>query len=318
VTDVRATLPTGFDGVDALLRRGGLLPGNFVLLAGRTGTRKTTIALNMMVHLAGLGVPCGFVGLDEAPWTYTLKGLSVLTGRSQDDIERTWSEAEGHEVQARWRAFAKGRVHLFAGRRPGPEHLDAAMAMADMAGEASRPAVLFVDYLSLLSRAGDFGYGENTRVPRLAEEMQVWSTERGVTVVMLHQLGRNDEHGGTNNRNAGHIPVSLAQLKYGGEEQADIVLGTYRPSMHPIANMSFDVAKEVLGQAFDEDEYYELRGMAKRYERSTFLQLLKNRPGTHREERGVELLSPDESLRMTEKEAEEPSAEREASRSARP
>jgi len=246
------------------------------------------------------------VGLDEAPWLYVLKSMSVRLGLGQEHLEEAWDEDEGRAYREDWQAFARRRFHLFSGRRPGPEHLDAALSMAEMAGDESRPSLIVVDYLSLLSRSGDFAYGENSRVPRLAEELQVWSTDRGITVVMLHQLSRNDEHGGGNSRNQGHIPVTLSQLKYGGEEAADIVLGTYRPALNPIAGMSMEVAKEVLGERFDEDEYYETRAMAKKYERSTFVQLLKNRPGTMTETRGVELLSPDDSLRMVEREAEEP------------
>jgi hypothetical protein len=76
--------------------------------------------------------------------------------------------------------------------------------------------------------------------------------------------------------------------------------------MDPLALMPMDMAKMVLGDRFDEEEYYQRRRIAKKYERSTFLQLLKNRTGTEREERGVELVSETDSLRIVEKYAEEP------------
>jgi hypothetical protein len=85
-----------------------------------------------------------------------------------------------------------------------------------------------------------------------------------------------------------------------------MVLATYRPAKNPVGNMSFPMAQQVLGDRFDEDAYWELRALVKKYERSTFLQLLKNRPGVHQEEHGVELLSPDDTLRVHEKEAAEP------------
>ena len=305
VTDDRRAIPTGFDGVDSLLRRGGLLPGNFVLLGGRTGTRKSTIMVNMMVSMAQANIPVGLVGLDEAPWTYVVKLMSGWSGKSQDEIEEQWETDEGKEFRREYKAWAANQVHIFGGRRPGIEHLDAAMELASM-GSSNAPEVLFVDYLAQMSRSGPYAYGDNSRLPRLVEDMQIWSTENGVVVVTLHQLSRNDEFGGTNNRNAGHLPVTLTQLKYGGEEQSDIVLGTYRPAMNPMALMPMSIAKEVLGDRFDEDLYWEAKALAKKYENSTFLQLLKNRPGTHREERGIELVSPNESMWMLEKEASEP------------
>lgn len=303
VHDTRRSIPTGFAGIDSLLRRGGLLPGNLVLLGGRTGTRKTTVVANMMVSMAQAGISVGLVGLDEQPWQYVIKLMSVVTGHSPGHIETVWDDVEGRELRQQWKSLSQGKVHVFGGKRPGPDHLTSAMDMASLGGDA--PAVLFIDYLKLMTRKGAFQYGDNSRIPQLVEELQVWSTASNVAVVALHQLSRNDEHGGQNSRSNGHIPMTLTQLMYGGEDSADIVLGTYRPAMDPLALMAFDIAKMVLGDRFDEDDYHARKGNAKKYEHSTFLQLLKNRPGSDREERGVELLSPDRSLRMVEKEARE-------------
>jgi hypothetical protein len=304
--DTRPSVPTGFESIDSLLRRGGLLPGTFALLGGRTGTRKSTIVANMAMSMAQAGIPVGMVGLDQPPWQYIVALLSVMTGRSMDYIEQMWDEPEGKELRRDYQHMTTDRIHFFTGRRPGLDHIEAQMEMAAM-GQGEAPAVVFIDYLNLMTRAKEYGWKENERIPRLAEDMALWTTETGTTIVALHQLSRNDEYGGTNNRNAGHLPLTLAQLKYGGEEPADIVLGTYRPTMDPLGAMQYDIAKLTLGDRFDEDEYWERRAIVRKYENSTFLQLLKNRPGTHREERGVELLSPyGDSLRMEEKEATEP------------
>lgn len=304
VHDTTPTMPTGFDGIDQLLRRGGLMPGNFAVLGGRTGTRKTTVMLNMAVSLAKADIPVGVLGLDESPWMYVVKLMSAWSGKTQDRIEQVWDDDEGKQLQRDWRNFAHGRLHFFSGQRPTVDQLSGNVEMTNM-GTSRPPKVLFIDYMALMARKG-YGFTENARIPELTEDLQVWSSEYGIVLVVLHQLSRNDEHGGGNSRNAGHIPVTLAQLKYGGEEQADIVLGTYRPSMNPLALMSYGVAKEVLGDRFDEEVFWEARAIAQKYARSTFLQLLKNRPGTHREERGVELLSEDESLSLVEKQADEP------------
>lgn len=314
VHDERKSIPTGFAGIDSLLRRGGLQPGNLVLLGGRTGTRKTTVITNMVVSMAQANIPVGLVGLDEQPWQYVEKLMSAWSGWSLDRIEERWDEDDGQALRKGWRTLARGLVHVFGGKRPAPEHLASALDLAAIGakGAEARPVVIFIDYLKLMTRKGQFSYGDNSRIPQLVEEIQLWSTENQVAVVALHQLSRNDEHGGQNSRSNGHIPMTLTQLMYGGEDSADIVLGTYRPSLDPLALMAMDIAKMVLGDRFDEDEYYVRRGNAKKYEHSTFLQLLKNRPGTEREERGIELLSPDRSMRMEEKLAPEPEYEEES------
>jgi len=308
VHDTRKSVPTGFAGIDSLLRRGGLQPGNLVLLGGRTGTRKTTLVANMVVSMAQANIPVGLIGLDEQPWQYVEKLMSAWSGWPLDRIEEKWDDDEGQRLRQEWKALASDRVHVYGGKRPAPEHLGQALELATISkgGLGAQPKVLFIDYLKLLSRRGSYGFGDNSRIPQLVEELQVWSTENTTAVVALHQLSRNDEHGGVNNRSNGHIPVTLTQLMYGGEDSADIVLGVYRPAMDPMANMALDMAKMVLGDRFDEEDYYARRGNAKRYEHSTFLQLLKNRPGIEREERGVELLSPDRSMKLEERLAPEP------------
>lgn len=313
VHDIRKSIPTGFAGIDSLLRRGGLLPGNLVLLGGRTGTRKTTVVCNMVVSLAQAGIPVALVGLDEQPWQYVVKLMSAWSGRTQGELERAWDEDDGKSLRKEWRALASGVVHVFGGKRPAPEHLTAALDLAVIGanGAEARPAVVFIDYLKLMTRKGQFGYGDNSRIPQLVEELQLWSTENQVAVVALHQLSRNDEHGGQNSRSNGHIPMTLTQLMYGGEDSADVVLGCHRPALNPVAMMAFDIAKQVLGDRFDEDDYWEARAVAKKYEHSTFLQVLKNRPGEETEERGIELLSPDRSMRLEEKLASEPAYEEE-------
>jgi hypothetical protein len=305
VHDDRPSIPTGVGGIDSLLRRGGLLPGSFTLLGGRTGTRKTTVVLNILVSMAQANIPVGFVGLDEPPWMYVNKLMSLWAGVTQDRLEEVWDERLGRQIQQEYRDWAKGKLHVFSGRRPSLDHLEGSIEMAAM-GDSSAPALVVIDYLALMTRDKKYGWSENDRIPRVAEDLAIWSTETGIAVIALHQLGRNDEFGSTNNRNAGHLPVTVAQLKYGGEEPADMVLATYRPAKNPVGNMSFPMAQQVLGDRFDEDAYWELRALVKKYERSTFLQLLKNRPGVHQEEHGVELLSPDDTLRVHEKEATEP------------
>lgn len=301
IHDARPSVPTGFMSLDVLLRRGGLLPGNFVLLGGRTGTRKSTIAANMMVSMAQANIPVGLVGLDEAPWQYAVDMMSVVTRRSRDWVEQVWDEDEGRTLQRDWKTEYRDSIFLFGGKRPGIDQLNSMMEMASM-GDREAPAVIVIDYLKLMARGDDLGWNDGQRLPRLAEELAIWTTETGVVAIVLHQLSRNDEYGNANNRNAGHVPMTLTQLMYGGEDSADIVLGTYRPAMDPIGVMSVDAAKMALGKDFNAEDFYERKALVRRYWDSTFLQLLKNRPGTRREERGVELLSRyADSLAMEEK-----------------
>jgi hypothetical protein len=134
------------------------------------------------------------------------------------------------------------------------------------------------------------------RVPRLMESLQQWTSENKLVTFVLHHVGRTDE--GVNARYHGDTPMSLEGLKYGGEETADVVLGTYRPALDPIGHMDFESARAIKGDKFEMHHWQRHVERVERYHNSTFLQLLKNRPGTKTDEFGIEMLHVGESMRM--------------------
>ena len=100
--------------------------------------------------------------------------------------------------------------------------------------------------------------------------------------------------------------MQLESLRSGGEEAADIVLGTYRPALCPLGNMSYSEAEADLGKDFDEDRWQAAQDRVRRFEHSTLLQLLKNRPsqkGLHL--RGTELFAPGASMFQRERTPED-------------
>src|SRR6266545_2717663 len=76
-TDTRPAVGTGWPGIDSLLHRGGLSPGHLAVIAGRTHTRKTTVALNIVTNLLRADVPVGLVALDEPVASYVGKLASA-------------------------------------------------------------------------------------------------------------------------------------------------------------------------------------------------------------------------------------------------
>lgn len=292
--DTRPRVATGFPSIDLLLHRGGMAPGTFALLGGRTRTRKTSVMLNMMARMAAKGVTVGLISLDESLENYAVKLASVITGQRADWLEENWGTKEGWPYVRQWKEAARD-IGMTRGYRPSVDLLD--QWLEECHTVPPRPQVVFIDYAQLLHRDQFHGQDVN-RIPRLMEELQVWTSRNELVTVAVHQVGRDDGHGG---KYHGHTPLSLEGLKYGGEEYADIVLGTYRPALDPLGNMRPDMAELMLGDKFDEEKYDEARGRVQRYERSTYLQLLKNRPGVDVDIEGVELLSPDESMQMKER-----------------
>lgn len=287
-TDTRPRISSGFPGMDELLNRGGFAPGELVILGGRTHTRKSTVMLNMAAKLLQQGTPVGFLGLDEPTPSYVAKLASVFTRLPHDHLESNWHDAS---VQARLDEDYWPHVKHFSvteGYRPSFDQMTAWLEMADI-DTGARPRVVFVDYVSLLARDKYTGQ-DVTRIPRLFEDLQVWTSEQDVVTIALHQVGRGD------NRYHGDTPMRLEFLKYGGEEYADVVLGTYRPALNVLGNLDRMSAELEMGDDFDEDKWTDACARVARYGDSTFLQLLKNRPGVHLLQEGIELLSPTDAI----------------------
>ena len=298
IKDPRPPLTTPFPSLNAYLHRGGLLPGNLVILGGRKGTRKTTVALNLIVHLLREDVPVGFVTLDESLAMYTSKLMSAMSRYPSEKLEENWDSSVVRGIRADYAELAANLV-MTRGVRPTIQQLQAWLDMCDMEhGEARRPRVVVIDYASLLVHYR--GRQEHVRVTDLMEELQVWTHDNELVTVVLHQAGRQDE--GLSKRYHGDTPMTAEALMYAGESQADIILGTYRPALNQLGNMSLEMAQLIQGDSFDEAKWAEARERVHKYRKSTFLQLLKNRPSTKGEcFEGIELYSPDDSQYMCER-----------------
>lgn len=294
--DDRPVSRTGFPDLDKLFHRGGLHPGTLVVLGGRMHTRKTTFAMNWMWNLVVSGVPVGFVTLDESLPQYVAKMMSVQSQLPQEWLEENWATGKVEKLRARYLKEA-ALLTMTKGYRPNTQQLTQWLEMGtNDGGFIEQPRVVFVDYVSLLVHYR--GKSETSRVQVLMEDLQVWTKENDIIVVALHQAGRMDE--GVSKRYHGDTPMTAEALMHGGEQQADIVLATYRPALNQLGNMSMDQAEMILGDNFDEEKWQEAKARVRRYERSTFVQLLKNRPGTKLNFEGVELYSPNESQAMTQ------------------
>lgn len=289
VTDPRPRIATGFSELDALLKRQSMAPGTFVIHGGRPHTRKTAIMANVIVNMLRADVPVGLVGLDEATPTYVAKVASAMSGVDEDHLEEHWSALD--DVRADYLELTK-QLSLTRGYRPTFEELEGWLATSEVAG--ARPRIVFIDHLNLLFR-DKYAGADNQRVPRVAEALQVWAKQQEVVVYALHHVGRADDY---KRRYHGATPMTLESLKYGGEEFADIVLGTFRPAMDPVGNMTEDQARSALGDSFDLDDWQDARDRVEAHRDSTFVQLLKNRPGKQLCPQGIHLKSIGTSQQM--------------------
>lgn len=289
-TDPRPRAASGIAPLDDLLNRRSFGAGEFVILGGRMHTRKTGVVCNIIVNMLRAGVPVGLVGLDESPASYVSKLASAMSGVPHTVLGENWETDKCRKVREEYHELAK-KLSVTKGYRPDMAKLTGWLDTAEVtAGE--RPRVVVIDYLSLLDRAR-FQKGNAERVQNLAEDLQVWTNDNQVTTIALHQVGRSDD---TLKRYHGDSPMTPEQLMYGGEQAADIILSTFRPTLEPIGNMT---EKQALAEGVDQEEWEAKREAVEESRDITMLQLTKNRPGVELLFRGLKLRSWGHSQKMT-------------------
>ncbi|MCH9647796.1 MAG: replicative DNA helicase [Deltaproteobacteria bacterium] len=210
-----AGLSTGFPELDLLL--GGFRKGRQVILGGRPGMGKTTLALNIAVHQAiREEVAVRFYSMEMSAFELALKVISAESGIP------LWILESGTMAEDQWEKLQK----LVLALQSAPfevadcSHLTIDQVEAECRSEPGL-RVVFIDYLQLMTppRAENRNLAwtvVSSRFKQLAREM-------GLTTCVLSQLSRDPE------KRQDQRPI-LADLRESGaiEQDADAVLYPFR------------------------------------------------------------------------------------------
>ncbi len=224
-------LVTGFADIDSLL--GGLQASDLIILAGRPGMGKTSLATNMAFHTArayvqdmeaGAEVPRGapvlFFSLEMAAQQLSARILS-----EQTEIEM-WKIRNGRFSESEWEKFVLAMQDLST----LPFYIDdtGGISIAQIAARARRMqrekkiGCIMIDHIQLVAGSGR---SEN-RVQELTEiskSLKVLAKDLNVPVIALSQLSRSVDSRDDKR------PV-LSDLRESGsiEQDADVVMFVYR------------------------------------------------------------------------------------------
>ncbi len=224
-------LVTGFADIDSLL--GGLQPSDLLILAGRPGMGKTSLATNMAFHTcrayvqdmeSGADVPRGapvlFFSLEMAAQQLSARILS-----EQTEIEM-WKIRNGRFSETEWEKFVLAMQDLST----LPFYIDdtGGISIAQIAARARRMkrekniGCVMIDHLQLVAGSGR---AENRvqEITEISKSLKVLAKELDVPVIALSQLSR-----GVDARDDKR-PV-LSDLRESGsiEQDADVVMFVYR------------------------------------------------------------------------------------------
>lgn len=214
-------LPTGLSELDSTIL--GLNKGDLVLIASRPGMGKTSIALNIAMHVAKTSKKS--VAVFSLEMSREQLATRLLSGESLIDSQKLLT---GRLSPMDWQrigtaASAISETDILIDDNPS-------LSVAEMNSQCRRLdnlGLVVIDYLQLMQSAGKghtyAGESRTQAVSDMSRMLKVMAKELNVPVICLSQLSRANESR-TNKR-----PV-LSDLRESGaiEQDADIVIGLYR------------------------------------------------------------------------------------------
>jgi replicative DNA helicase len=213
-------VPTGWPDVDELI--GGLHPGNLVTIGARTSHGKTATACSLSLNLAGAGKRVLYVSL-EMPWNELM-----------DRWMGNWAQVntrhlrKGQIAPAEWERISRALGRLSEARIKPADAKTVTVPEIRAEARAYKADVVIVDYLQLVRAVGGRkNTNRENEVGEVSRTLKGLGLTLGVPVVALAQLNRGLE------ARAEKKP-ELYDLRDSGqiEQDSDVVIGAYRPSLH--------------------------------------------------------------------------------------
>lgn len=220
-------LSTGLSDVDQAI--GGLQPQKFIVIAGRPGTGKTALVINIAWFLAVH--EWKRVGVFSLEMGATELGHRMASGDARVNLQRVQSArldaSEWERVYSSLRLLSQSR--MFIDDR-GSLSIDELVAVAKVQHAIEPLDALMVDYIQLMDgRRGKRGGADNRQeeISQITRGLKSLSMELGIPVIGLAQLNRDLEKR-TDKR------PQLSDLRESGtlEQDADAVLMLYRDSLY--------------------------------------------------------------------------------------
>lgn len=216
--------PTGFIDWDRITQ--GLNPGNLIIIAGRPGMGKTSLALNVARNVClKEGKAVGIFSLEMSVQELAMR---ILCSESKVSLGRLrsskLSDREWQKLHRAARDTAEAR--LFIDDSANPSLLEVSSKARRLKMEKGLD-LLILDYLQLMSAGGRWE-NRNLEIAAITRGLKQLAKEINIPVMALSQLSRQPERRGSDHR------PQLADLRESGaiEQDADQVAFIYRDELY--------------------------------------------------------------------------------------
>lgn len=234
---------TGFDGLDGLT--GGLRPGQLIVVAGTSGSGKTSLAMNMTSHMVLEGnQPVVFFSLEMSNKELAQRVISSSAEIPYERIrDRKLSETDWGQLAELRRVFKGAPLKIVDQSDVG--FLDIKSYAYEMMGEYDVPPVIVVDYLQLmnLDSGNKYSSSKADAVGDVTRGLKILANELQTTIIILSQLTKESE------RRDNKRP-RLSDLRDSGAiaQDADMVVFTYRDDSFYQHSGDQSIAEIIIGK----------------------------------------------------------------------
>ncbi len=230
-------IKTGFTDLDTKLM-GGLHPSDLIIIAGRPGMGKTSLAMNIAEHVAVYeNRPVALFSLEMGRDQLLIKILSSISG-----VYQTRLRDSRYLKSEEWLQLTTASAKIF----DAPMYIDDTAGISPMEIRAKLRrlaikekdlALVVVDYLQLMKIKGRVDSREQ-EISEISRSMKAIAKEFKVPVIALSQLNRNVEARGDKR------PM-MSELRESGaiEQDADIILLIYRDEVYNPDTQSKGIAE---------------------------------------------------------------------------
>lgn len=218
-------IPSGFKNVDRIT--GGWQKSNLIIVAGRPGMGKTAIALSLAQNAALLGHPVAFFSLEMSEYELAGRMLSSVSGYTNMEIRN--GKVDYTKLVTRAEKVAQ---------LPLVVDDTSQLTIAELRSKTkklilkNKIELIIVDYIQLMRGFGD---SREQEVSSISRGLKAIAKEFNIPVIALSQLNRLSE-GRSDKR------PQLSDLRESGsiEQDADLVVMTYRPKYYNINSISLN------------------------------------------------------------------------------
>lgn len=206
-------IPTQFERLNAALG-GGLKGGKNIVLAGRPGSGKSSLAWSIACDVAGHGHPVLVLSMEMQAGDLVDRAVASLSGVSLSRLQ-TGKFEPGDWSRIADACEAGASMPLFISDQPALSLLEVRAKTRRAKQENGRLALVVVDYLQLAASSNPADRRHH-QIEAISRGMKAMANELDITVLLLSQLTRESER----------EEPELFHLKESGaiEEDADTVI----------------------------------------------------------------------------------------------